>query len=95
MIRSHSRQSTCTEPPRKAHRITQLGGTPDYNPATLVGRSHSEYDDSDELLDMIREDLVAERIAIAAYTEVVQWLGTDDPTDGLCDSLDRPPGRVR
>jgi len=44
---------------------------------------------------MIREDLVAERIAIAAYTEVVQWLGTDDPTDGLCDSLDRPPGRVR
>lgn len=63
-----------------AHRITQLGGKPDFNPATLVQRSHAEYDASDGLLEMVREDLVAERIAIASYTEIIQWLGTDDPT---------------
>jgi bacterioferritin len=63
-----------------AHRITQLGGKPDFNPATLAERSHAEYDDSDDLLDMVREDLVAERVAIASYTETVQWLGTKDPT---------------
>lgn len=63
-----------------AHRITQLGGRPDFNPATLVSRSHAEYDESDDLLQMVREDLVAERIAIASYLEIIQWLGTDDPT---------------
>jgi bacterioferritin len=63
-----------------AHRITQLGGKPDFNPATLVERSHAEYDDSEALLDMVKEDLVAERIAIASYTEIIQWLGTNDPT---------------
>jgi bacterioferritin len=63
-----------------ALRITQLGGAPDYNPETLVKRSHSQYDDSPELLDMIREDLIAERIAIASYSEIIQWLGNGDPT---------------
>jgi bacterioferritin len=63
-----------------AHRITQLGGKPDFNPATLVQRAHAEYDESENLLDMVREDLVAERIAIASYTEIIQWLGHDDPT---------------
>jgi bacterioferritin len=63
-----------------ARRITQLGGKPDLNPSTLSQRAHSQYDDSEELLDMIREDLVAERIAIASYTEIVRWLGDGDPT---------------
>jgi bacterioferritin len=63
-----------------AARIQQLGGKPDFNPDTLTGRSHSEYDSSEELEAMIREDLVAERIAIAAYTEIINWLGDGDPT---------------
>jgi bacterioferritin len=63
-----------------ATRIMQLGGDPDFNPATLTGRSHSEYDASTDLIVMIREDLVAERIAIASYTEIVQWLGDGDVT---------------
>jgi bacterioferritin len=63
-----------------AARISQLGGEPDFNPKTLTKRSHSEYDDSSELEEMIREDLVAERVAIAAYTEIITWLGEGDPT---------------
>lgn len=63
-----------------AGRITQLGGEPDFNPSTLTARSHSEYDASRGLLDMVREDLVAERIAIASYTEIIGWLGEKDPT---------------
>lgn len=63
-----------------AARISQLGGDPDFNPDTLTHRSHSEYDASEGLLEMIREDLVAERIAIAAYTEIAAWLGAKDPT---------------
>ena len=63
-----------------AHRITQLGGKPDFDPATLAERAHAEYDASDDLLEMVKEDLVAERIAIASYTEIIQWLGTNDPT---------------
>ena len=63
-----------------AERITQLGGAPDFNPATLTTRSHAEYDASTALLDMVREDLVAERIAIASYTEIINWLGDGDPT---------------
>ena len=63
-----------------AARITQLQGEPDFNPETLTNRSHAEYDDSAELQDMIREDLVAERVAIASYTEIIKWLGTGDPT---------------
>jgi bacterioferritin len=63
-----------------AARITQLGGAPDFDPDSLTGRSHSEYDSSSELKKMIREDLVAERVAIASYTEVIAWLGDGDPT---------------
>lgn len=65
---------------RIAERITQLGGDPDFAPHGLASRSHSEYDDSKDLLTMIKEDLVAERIAIESYREIVQWLGEHDPT---------------
>jgi bacterioferritin len=63
-----------------AGRIVQLGGEPDYSPATLVLRSHSEYVEGDDLAEMIEEDLVAERIAVDSYGEFVRYLGTDDPT---------------
>src|SRR5262249_53783809 len=63
-----------------ANRITQLRGEPDFNPAGLVSRSHSEYVEGDSLMDMIRENLVAERIAIESYSEIIRWLGDDDPT---------------
>jgi bacterioferritin len=63
-----------------ATRIVQLQGEPNYNPDGLVDRSHAQYDESSDLVAMLREDLVAERIAIASYTEIIQWLGTDDPT---------------
>jgi bacterioferritin len=63
-----------------ATRITQLRGEPDFNPAILSSRSHAQYVEGDGLLDMVREDLVAERIAIASYSEIVRWLGDKDPT---------------
>src|SRR5579883_1500921 len=63
-----------------AERITQLGGEPDFNPDGLAERSHSEYVEGTDLQSMIRENLVAERIAIQSYTEIARWLGTDDPT---------------
>ena len=63
-----------------AQRITQLGGSPNFDPEGLATRSHAQYDDSTGLVAMIREDLVAERIAIESYAEIVRWLGTDDPT---------------
>jgi len=63
-----------------AQRIIQLGGEPDFNPETLAGRSHSEYVEGDDLVSMIRENLVAERIAIESYTEMIRFVGDDDPT---------------
>lgn len=63
-----------------ATRITQLGGEPDFNPDTLTKRSHAEYTAGDNLLEMVKEDLVAERIAIESYSEIIGWLGTADPT---------------
>ncbi|MGP3950711.1 ferritin-like domain-containing protein [Streptomyces sp. 7N604] len=63
-----------------AQRIVQLGGQPDFNPDTLTHRAHAEYDASRDLIEMIKEDLVAERVAISAYTEITQWIGTGDPT---------------
>ncbi|MFI1618915.1 bacterioferritin [Streptomyces lydicus] len=63
-----------------AQRIVQLGGKPDFNPDTLTQRAHAIYDASADLVEMIKEDLVAERVAIAAYTEIAQWLGDGDPT---------------
>jgi bacterioferritin len=63
---------------RLAGRIVQLGGAPDFNPATLVERSHAEYVEGSTLRDMIIEDLVAERVAIQSYTQMVQWLHDKD-----------------
>jgi bacterioferritin len=63
-----------------AERIVQLGGEPDFSPQGLATRSHSEYDASVNLLDMVREDLVAERVAVSSYQEIIRWLGEDDPT---------------
>ncbi|MGI9595834.1 MAG: ferritin-like domain-containing protein [Acidimicrobiales bacterium] len=63
-----------------ALRITQLQGEPNFNPEGLATRAHAEYDDSTDLLEMVREDLVAERIAIQSYSEVIGWLGSADPT---------------
>ena len=65
---------------RLAERIVQLGGKPDFNPEGLVSRSYSQYDESEGLRKMIREDLVAERIAIESYREIAQWLGDKDST---------------
>ena len=63
-----------------AQRIVQLGGEPNFNPEGLLTRSHAEYVEGETLTDMIKEDLVAERIAIDSYREIVQYLGNDDPT---------------
>lgn len=65
---------------RIATRITQLQGSPNFDPEGLASRSHSEYDASAGLIEMITEDLVAERVAIESYSEIVKWLGDDDPT---------------
>jgi len=65
---------------RLAERISQLGATPDLNPDTVAGRAHSEYTVASGLDDMIKENLIAERIAIASYTETINWLGHGDPT---------------
>jgi len=61
-------------------RIVQLGGEPNLNPEGLLTRSHAEYVEGDSLVDMIKEDLVAERIAIDSYREMITYVGTDDPT---------------
>lgn len=63
-----------------AARIVQLGGAPNFNPEGLLTRSHAEYVEGDTLTDMIKEDLVAERIAIDSYREMVNYFGNDDPT---------------
>ena len=63
-----------------AKRIVELDGEPNFSPDGLSSRSHSEYVEGTTLLDMLKEDLVAERIAIESYSEIVRYLGTDDPT---------------
>ena len=63
-----------------ARRIVQLGGEPNFSPEGLTGRSHAEYVEGESLTDMIKEDLVAERIAIDAYREMVNYLSNNDPT---------------
>ncbi len=65
---------------RIAERIKQLGGKPEMNPAMIASRSHSEYVEGNSLEDMLREDLVAERIAIQSYREMIQFFGEKDPT---------------
>ena len=63
-----------------AERITQLDGSPNFNPDGLLSRAHADYAEGADLVDMIREDLIAERIAIDTYRAIVEYLGTDDPT---------------
>lgn len=63
-----------------AERIVQLGGEPNFSPEGLVSRSHAEYVEGVTLLDMIKEDLVAERIAIDSYRDIIQYLDDKDPT---------------
>ncbi|MDX2422281.1 MAG: ferritin-like domain-containing protein [Amphritea sp.] len=63
-----------------AERIVQLGGEPDFAPESLASRSHAEYVAGNSLLEMIKEDLVAERIAIDSYREMIQYLGDQDTT---------------
>ena len=73
---------------RIAERIVQLGGEPDLNPDGLLSRSHSEYVEGKTLRDMLREDLVAERIAIDSYREIVQWLeGKDSTTRRIMEEI--------
>lgn len=63
-----------------AERITQLDGEPNFNPDGLLTRSHSEYVEGESLVDMIKEDLVAERIAVESYSEIIRYLADNDPT---------------
>jgi len=63
-----------------AERIKQLGGKPDMNPADLASRSHSEYKEGGTLAEMLREDLIAERIAIESYRDMIRFFGEKDPT---------------
>jgi bacterioferritin len=63
-----------------AARIVQLGGAPNFSPEGILSRSHSEYVEGDSLVEMIREDLVAERVAIDSYRDMIAYLGNDDPT---------------
>lgn len=68
-----------------AMRIVQLGGEPDFSPDSLAGRSYAEYVAGNSLEEMIKEDLVAERIPIDSYREMIQYLGDQDPR--TCDML--------
>jgi bacterioferritin len=63
-----------------AARITQLGGEPNFNPEGLATRSHAQYVEGSSLIDMIKEDLVAERIAIDSYGEMIRYIGDNDST---------------
>ena len=63
-----------------AERIVQLGGEPDLNPDTLTARAHAEYQPGTDLKDMVREDLIAERIAIDSYREMIDFIGDKDTT---------------
>lgn len=63
-----------------AERIVQLGGEPDYSPVGLATRSHCEYVEGKDLTEMIKEDLIAERIAIDSYGEIIRYIGDNDPT---------------
>lgn len=65
---------------RIAERIMQLGGDPDFSPQTLLERSHTDYVAGKDLTSMLKEDLVAERIAIDAYGEIIRFIGEKDPT---------------
>jgi len=71
-----------------AERIVQLGGEPDLNPENLAMRSHAQYVEGKDLVDMIKEDLIAERIAIDSYREIAQWLtGKDSTTRRIMEEI--------
>lgn len=70
-----------------AERISQLGGDPDMNPATITARSATEYGTHMDLVDMIREDLVAERIAIEVYRQMIEWFSADTTTRRLLEKI--------
>jgi len=73
---------------RIAERIVQLGGEPDLNPDSLTKRSHSEYKEGTSLVDKVREELVAERVAIESYREIVEWLhGKDSTTKRMLEEI--------
>jgi len=63
-----------------AERINQLGGNPDFNPGTILARTATEYGTGSDLLKLVEEDLIAERIAIMTYRELINWFGSGDPT---------------
>ncbi|RTZ47495.1 ferritin-like domain-containing protein [Candidimonas sp. SYP-B2681] len=65
---------------RIAERIVQLNGEPDFNPSTLVQRSHAEYDECGDIKGMIRANLIAERVAIESYRQMIERIGDTDPT---------------
>lgn len=65
---------------RLAERIVQLGGAPDFSPEGLLKRSHSQYVEANSLQEMIRENVIAERIAIDSYRQMIDYIGADDPT---------------
>ena len=65
---------------RIAERIVQLNGNPNFSPEGILTRAHSEYQEGDSLVEMIKEDLVAERIAIESYSEMIRYLGNNDPS---------------
>jgi len=75
----HAREET-EHSEQLAERIVQLGGEPDFNPDTLSRRSHADYDESKDLKDMIRANLVAERVAIEAYSQMIKLIGDKDST---------------
>jgi len=78
-FKEHAREEQ-SHADRIAERITQLNGKPNLNPDGLHTRAHSEFANGDTLVEMIQEDLIAERIAIDTYREIVQYLGNDDPS---------------
>ena len=63
-----------------AARIVQLGGEPDLSPDGLTERAHSQYNDSEDIVDMMKSDLIEERVAIESYSELIRFIGDDDPT---------------
>lgn len=65
---------------RIAERIVQLNGSPNFNPSTLTARSHAEYDESEDAQAMVRADLIAERVAIESYRQMIAAIGDKDPT---------------
>ena len=78
-FREHAREEE-QHAERFAARISELGGSPNFSPHGLAERSHAEYVEGNSLMEMIREDLIAERIAIESYREIITYLGDDDPT---------------